>query len=248
MQQAYGASTGRAAALLDQVNRALICAAGERRTGRAGVALGARPPASVAGGRVSLEVLMGSAPGAVLVDDRGGLEAVQVSAQITAAGSKTARRGLPRILAALDPRDPRRRLCDILADTAERVGSVKGALSDGGGGGYGGVNDGGATTRIKHVSRLRLIEAQLNGWDVERGGRIRRGPPRVVLAVQRQRGLRHNIKAMDAVVSLCVEGHSLNRILRVHGWAAHRDTRKSLASAVLEVLAEAAEAHGLGRW
>ncbi|MBY6121826.1 hypothetical protein KUV64_22075 [Mameliella alba] len=244
----YCTETARAAALLERVNRALILDAGERHQGHRNRAPGARLPVSVAGGRVALEAIAEPRAGVVEEDGRRGLVAAPGLELVTPVGYKTARRRLPRILADLDKGDPRLEVVRLLVDASERIGAVKGALSDGGGGGFDGQNDGGATTRVKHAARLRLIEARVNGWTVERGGAIKRGPQRVALPVQRARGNRREIRAFPAICALCVEGRTLGDVLRGNGWQDRRENRKPLRRAVLAALDDAAEGLGLGRW
>lgn len=233
------ADQGRAAAFLARVNLAIIRAAGARRQGRVGVgasAPGARPPAALAGAPVHTKQLVEPGPEGKV-------------RPVTPLGYKTAVRSVPRILAALDAADPRRRAAVILADTVERIGSVKGSADAlQGSAPKSAISDGGATTRVKYSARLRLIEALANGWQVERSGKVRRGPERVALEVGRQTGKLQEIKAFQALMMMCVDGISADEILRRHGWAAKSKVRRRLADALLASLDDVADGLGLGRW
>lgn len=224
----------RAAAGLAQVNRAIIQAAAARRQGHLAKAPGARPPASLAGAPVQTKVLTKPSP-------RGKPE------PITPTGYKTAVRGLPRILAALEDGDPRLRAAQVLADTVERIGSVRG--SDWQGSAIKGApSDGGATTRVKYAERLVVIEALANGWEIGRTGRVARGAPRLALPVIRQTGKLQEIKAFQALVDMCAGGASADAILRAHGWVTKSATRKKLADGLLDALDDVADGLGFGRW
>jgi hypothetical protein len=224
----------RASLYLGKINFMLIKAVAARRQGIGRKADGARLPAAMAGGPVTLQTITRPLP-------NGKAEL------ITPLGHKTAVRALPRLLSGLDPADPRLAAARMLVDAVEKVGSIKGA-DLGGTDSKGGVSDGGATTRIKHAARLRVIEARANGWPIGRTGRIQRGAPRVLLAVQRKRGNRQQILAYPSLVGICVDGLPLDEILRRHGWATHSAHRKDLSASLLLVLDDVAAALGLGRW
>lgn len=227
---------GRAglAAILGQINFAIVQRAGARRQGH-GRAEGARLPVSVAGAAVSLGV----------IEDPGDLK--------TPIGYKTARRRLPPVLEALEPRDPRRMAADALASSVERLGA-SGGLDLSGGSGYTGPSDGGATTKIKHAARVRMIEAAANGWPCSIFGEIERGRPRAVLsrgkpqtAQEIQARKRLNIMAFPALVAVCVEGRGLFDVLAAHGWSRQSPSAKVLAAGILAALDDVAEALGYGR-
>lgn len=136
----------------------------------------------------------------------------------------------------------------MIADAHERVGSVKGVDLQGSDS-KGGVSDGGATTRVKHAQRLKLIEYLANGWPVSR----RHGPglrspdmrPRIALEVQRKSGKRQHILAFDALIAVCVEGDDLSDILRRHGWSVQAFNRSPLRDAILVTLGDVAVGLGL---
>lgn len=224
---------GRAASYLARVNMEIVKAAGARRQGHLGRGAGARPPAALGGDRVQLVELQ---------RPRGG----DRQERITPPGYRTARRAPPRLLAQLPEADPRRQVAQLLADAVERVGAVKG-VDLAGSDSKGGVSDGGATTRVKHAARLRLIEALANRWPIDRRHGPRRGAARVLLAVKRGGSKRQNIKAFDALLALCVEGASVDAILRAHGWSAQAFNRTPLRDAILEALDDVAAGLGLGR-
>ncbi|MDE4059760.1 hypothetical protein [Phaeobacter gallaeciensis] len=223
---------GRAVRYLERVNLEIVKAAAARRQ-RQGRGNGARPPAAIAGAPVQLVHLTGAA-----------------ADPTTPPGYRTARRALPRLLADLAVNDPRLAAARMLADACEKVGSVKG-VDLAGTDSKGGQSDGGATTRVKHAARLRLIEYLANGWPVERGhGPVRRAPgmrPRVALAVKRGGSNRQQILAFDAIVAVCVDGDDLAAILRRHGWSAQAFNRNPLRDAILATLGDVATGLGLGR-
>ncbi|MBF9032130.1 hypothetical protein HKCCE3408_17155 [Rhodobacterales bacterium HKCCE3408] len=223
-----------AATYLARVNAEIIKAAGQRRQGHLGQGEGARPPSSIAGAAVKLVVI-----------DEIGLD--RKRARVTPLGFKTGRRTLPRILEALDPADPRRRAAILLADTAERLGSVKGVdlagtvtKSE--------PSDGGATTKVKHVERMRRMEALANGWPLRAAPGQPKPRPRLAVKVRRQTGPLQEIRLFPAMVAICCHGQSCETVLRSHGWVPHTLTRRRLVEAVLAGLDDVAEGMGLGRW
>ncbi len=218
---------GRAALYLQRVNLEIIKAAARRRQ-QHGAGEGARAPLGLGHRPVTLGAIK---------DAKGG--------RVTPLGYKTARRALPSILARLPDADPRRRVADALASAFERVGAIGGGDLQGGDT-KAGVSDGGVTTKIKHAARLRVIEAAVNGWGTDPllGG-IKRGPDRVVMAVQRKRGDRQDIKVFPLLVALCVEGLDLAAILRRHGWSTGSKHTIPLGQAALSILDDAATSLGM---
>lgn len=223
--------TLRARSFVETLTRRLLAETARTRQG-GGRAEGARAPAALAQPR---RVLVEIAPTRREADPS------------TPLGYRTAIRALPPALAALDLHDPRRQAAGMIADAAERIGSVGGG-DPAGGDTKGGVSDGGATTRVKWATRLRLVEAAANGWPVSRRYGVEgRGPARVVMAVQRQRGKAQSIKALPLLLAVCVEGQDMAQILRAHGWSGHGKQRRALLLDVLAMLDDAAELLGLGR-
>ncbi len=231
--QAY-ADRGRAAVYLERANMEIVKAAACRRQ-RHCKAPGARLPAALAGAPVRLVDLTRPVPGVRPRRER-----------ITPVGYKTARRALPPLLAGLAEDDPRLRAARMLADTVERVGAVPGA-DPAGADSKGGISDGGATTRVKHAARLRMIEALANRWPVNRRHGPRRGLPRVLMAPRRATEKRQKIMAFDTLCAVCIDGASVDAILRAHGWSAQAFNRKPLQAAILEALDDVAQGLGLGR-
>jgi len=229
--------TGTAAVYLARINILIIKAAGKRRQGQSldpAALPGATPPGSIAGGLVDRRVLTQAGPGGKV-------------APVTPLGYKTAVRRLPRIFNRLAEQDPRRRALITLADTAERIGSVRGAdLS--GSATKGGQSDGGATTRVKHSARLRLIRALANGWDAKAAPGAPLGPEAVALKVGRQSGNLYEIKVFPALWAIIVDGISADELLRQNGWSATWQTRKKLLVALLDALDDVADGLGFGRW
>ncbi|WP_291732315.1 hypothetical protein [Leisingera sp. F5] len=234
MTELVSGARSRAAAYLAGRNLAIVKAAALRRQ-RQGQGTGKRLPAALAGAPVQLVELSRPVPGTKAQKDR-----------ITLPGHQTARRALPPILAKLPEDDPRRRASRMLGDAVERVGSVRGA-DLAGADSKGGLSDGGATTRVKHAARLRMIEALANRWPVDRRHGPQRSVPRVLLTVKRSSKNRSNIRAFDALMAVCVDGASVDAILRAHGWSAQAFNRNPLRDAILEALADVAEGLGLGR-
>lgn len=227
MTHARSTAQGRAATYLARVNIEIVKAAAARRQGQ-GRGNGARLPAALAGAPVRLAVVPG--PGA--------------TTRMTPLGYTTAKRALPPILARLAACDPRLVVADMLADAVERVGSVRGGDLVGSDSSAG-VSDGGATTRVKHAARLRLINALANRWPVDRRHGPTRGVPRVLMAPKRCTARRHKILAFDALVAVCVDGASVDAILRAHGWSAQAFNRAPLRDALLEALGDVATGLGL---
>ena len=231
MLSAVNADRGRAARYLSRVNFEIVKAAAISRQ-REGAGNGARLPASLAGAPVKLV--------RVKADD---------GERLTPLGYLTARRAPPRLLADLAGNDPRCEAARMLADAFEKVGSVKGA-DLAGTDSKGAQSDGGATTRVKHAARLRLIRHLANGWPVDRRHGPLRQPyglrSRVALAVKRGGSKRQQIMAFDALVSVCVDGDDLTSILRRHGWSAQAFNRNPLRDALLATLADVAAGLGLG--
>ncbi|MFG6535543.1 hypothetical protein ACGYK5_17095 [Sulfitobacter sp. 1A16787] len=227
----------RAAAYLEGVNRAVIGHAMARRSGQ-DMGQGARPPAALGGVPIALEVLTEARPGGK-------------AAPITPLGYKTAVRRGPPVLASLPKTDPRRRAAEMLAHSYEAVGSVRGAILAGGdpSGGDRGLPDGGASTRMKHATRLRdayrITRASVPGQ--KRKMITDRLVPRVVLAPQRKGRGGQEIRAITLLIAVCVEGQTMLDVLGAHGWGRRANHRKALAQAVLEMLDDLADAWGLGR-
>ena len=232
MNAGINADQGRATRYLARVNLEIVKAASTRRQAH-GRGAGARLPASLAGAPVQLVNLKARRPD-------GGSEAV------TLLGYQTARRRLPEILAALGADDPRLAAAQMLADAAERVGAVKGADWQGADS-NGEISDGGATTKVKHAARLRMIEALANGWPIDRRHGPQRAAVRVALAVKRKGSQRQPILAFAALSALCVDGLDLGEILRRSGWSAQAFNRNPLRDALLVILDDVAEGLGLGR-
>ncbi|WP_417723968.1 hypothetical protein [Salipiger sp.] len=210
--------------LVGRLNRLVMATAAERRQG-IGSGNGARGLPGLGAGRVELHSLTKWTPDG--------------DAPVTALGYKTAVRALPPALSALDAKDPRRLAAAYIADAFERVDSIKG-MDLGGGDIKGGLSDGGATSRVKHAERLRVIERKANGWALDRRTwRARRGAERVVLPVVRRRGdadTRKEITAMGLLRAVCVEGMDMRQILAAYGWSTHGKHRKELLAALLELL------------
>lgn len=222
--------------LVEGLSRRLLSAVAARRQG-IGSGEGARAPLGLAQPRRRLEALTEPKAG-----PKGPIEA-----PVTPLGYKTARAALPPFLAQMDRHDPKLQAATLLADAVERIGAIKGG-DMGGGDISGGISDGGATTRVKHAARLRLIEALANGWAVDRcHGAIARGPECVVMRVRRQHGKAKDIKAMRLLELICIEGLDMRQILEGHGWSAHSGQRKALAAAASVLLDDIAEGLGLGR-
>lgn len=220
----------RARAFLGSVNLAIISAAGARRSA-VGRGEGARPPAGLAGARVSLVVLDEVSGGAGSVG--------------TPAGYKTARRDLPALLAGLPEHDPRRIVAARVEGAAAVVaGSGRGVdLAAGSGGGVlsGKKSDGGAVRGVVAARRLAALAAAAgSGGDVW-------GGPRVVLPVRRARGSAKKITAWGAVLMLCVDGLGVSEILARHGWSRTGRNVRELSEGLLVVLDDMAAAEGLGR-
>ncbi|QBR35396.1 hypothetical protein ETW23_03830 [Leisingera sp. NJS201] len=234
MTELVTSARGRASAYLAGRNLAIVKAVAVRRQ-RQGQGAGKRLPAALAGAPVQLVELSRPLPGTKAQKER-----------ITLPGQQTARRALPPLLAKLPENDPRSRAAKMLGDAVERVGAVRGA-DLAGADSKGGVSDGGATTRVKHAARLRMIEALANRWPVDRRHGPQRSVPRVLLTVKRPSEKRRNIRAFDALMAVCVDGDSVDAILRAHGWSAQAFNRNPLRDAILAALADVAEGLGLGR-
>ena len=216
-----GSELGRAALYLSNLNLRLVKAAGARRM-RAGQGTGARLSGSLQGSPVQLVELSRPVPGGK-------------SERVTPLGYKTARRTLPRLLSSLDPADPRLIVAQMIADAAERVGAVPGS-NFAGSDSKGEISDGGATTRVKHATRLRDFEALANGWPLDRRKARALRVPRVALAVRRRAPDRYSIKAFEAIMLACVDCLSIDEILRRHGWPARTGYRNRVRDAVLQTL------------
>lgn len=225
----YDSARAAAEAYLAGCNLRLISAAAQRRQRHYGA--GERAPAGIARAPVKLQELTQRLRG-------GKVEPV------TTPGTRTAVTQRPRVLAALKEGDPRLHVADMVAAAVERIGSV-------GGTGTEATatksihNDGGATTRVKHAERLRLFEALANGWAVDaRHGNTQRGVERVVMAVQRKRGNRQEIKAYPLLVAVCAEGRDLADVLEAHGWKVCSQHTGRLRTALEEILHDMAAAMG----
>lgn len=221
---------GRARRYIEAKTRQILAEAGGRRM-RRDHGVGARAPASLAAAPLRLVTLTQPRPG-------GRVEPV------TPPGYRTAVRALPPLLAGLSAQDPRRLAAAAFEASAAQIGAVRGVSLEGADT-SGGISDGGVTTRIKHAARLRLIEAMVNGWGVDRAhGVVQRGPARVAMRVQRPCAGRKEITAMALLSAVCVEGADLGQILRAHGWSAQTRNRRVLATAALDLLADLAAALG----
>ena len=226
----------RARSVVESLSRRLLSAVAARRQG-IGSGEGARAPLALGQPRRSLSAITEAKAGPT----------GPVEAAVTPLGYKTARAALPPFLAQMDRHDPKLQAATMLADAVERIGSIKGG-DMGGGDIKGGISDGGATTRVKHAARLRLIEALANGWAVDRShGSIIKGAECVVLKVRRQRGKAKDIRAMRLLELICIEGLDMRQILELHGWSAHSGQRKALGAAASVLLDDVAEGLGLGR-
>lgn len=229
---ACNVATARARLFTDAIAFRALTGLAERRAGHIGPHAGARPPAALGGARVHLEALTDPAPEG------------SAARPVTPLGYRTAIRALPPTLARLDRADPRRKVALMLADAAERIGSVGGAGWGGSGGGgdtSGGQSDGGATTRCKWAIRLRRLRDLAQGASYGPGGKmVMPAAPRVALPVQRKGGKRQEIKAWALVWALCVEGQDLTEILALHGWPKHSKHIKRLGDAALEILSDMA--------
>ena len=223
---AFDCDRGRAALCLERVNMAIVQGAAVARQGVSVVA-GARAPAGMARSAKRLVVLKERT--AAGVDT------------VTPVGHVTAVRAVPRVLAGLDRNDPRRQAAEMLAAAHEQIGAVAGSQI-GGGDTSGEKSDGGATTRIKHAERLRMMEAAANLWAVDRRhGTVARGLDLVVMPVRRGGGTRREIRAFPLLIAVCVDGLDLADILRAHGWAVHSKHSRPLGVAVLFLLARIAD-------
>jgi hypothetical protein len=108
---------------------------------------------------------------------------------------------------------------------------------------------GGVTARVKHATRLRMIETIANGWAVDRRhGTITRDPDLVLMPVVRKGRNRQDIRAYSALVMLCVEGLDLAAILRRHGWSEQAKHTKPLGLALLATLDDPGDALDFGQW
>lgn len=240
-----GHDTARMARVLDGCNAGIIAAAAARRQGIGSRAPGDRSAPGLAAGAVDLVEISARRVDGVTRNERGELEPVHASERVTPAGYLTARRRAPSALRGLPEDDPRAFVAAVLVTAAERVGSVKGSAIEGGSGGCDGKNDGGATSRVIHATRLRMIEAGANGWRILRGGKIERGPDRVALKVQRASRQRADIMRFPAICSHVVNGLSLDEILRRAGWAANARNRDALRAEILLGLECAAAGMGM---
>lgn len=234
-QVTYCNDQARARRQVEQITRAVLAAAADRRQG-IGRSKGERSPAGLGQPRRAL----------VSIEDRQfvevqnphgrGMVRMETHELLTPLGHKTARGALPPVLRALDEVDPRLAAALMFAGTVERIGAVKGA-DPAGGDIKGGASDGGVTTKIKHVSRFHAVRDAVNGWVFdEELGRVVRGRERVVLKVKRQRGSAKDITAFDLLWAVCVEGQDMLEILRGRGWSGHSAQRKELAAALLDLL------------
>lgn len=230
-----------ARAFLYPVNRAIIAAASGRRQGHA-ASLSHRPVARAGGARAPLSLAARPVVLQVITE-----RVAAGEMRVTPLDTKTAVRAMPPLLAGLDRADPRRRAAEALADAFERIGAARGVDWQGGNT-SGGISDGGATTRVKHAARLRMIEAAANGWPVDpRHGSVARGAVRLALPVQRVRGDRLEIRCFNALVALCVEGCTLAQILAAYGWSDHSKHTGALGAALLAALDDIGGALGFGR-
>lgn len=224
---------GTAALYLGAINILIIKAAGEARQGATDAAPGATSPGSIAAGAVDRVTLTRPLPGGK-------------SAPVTPLGYKTAVRRLPRVFKALDDTDPRRRALVALADAAEKIGSVGGANLSGTAT-KSKQSDGGATTRVKHATRLRVIQALANGWPINPAPGTPARPEAVALAVGRQTGSLKEIKVYAALWAIMVDGIPADVLLRQNGWWATTATRKKLTASLLAAADDIADGLGFGR-
>ena len=167
--------------------------------------------------------------------------------RITEPGQKTARRKMPAVIARMDPMDPRRRAADAYAVALEKIGSTAGASTDNdvvdGGAGS---SDGGASTRYKLATTLRIVEACANDWKVSpETGRYVRGLDLIVLAPSKRHGDRMAITAMGLLEAVCVDGLSMKQILLNHGWGGHCRDAGKLTATVEDLLDLVADGLGL---
>lgn len=222
-------SGGAARRYLESVNLGLIAAAGARRQRHYGA--GERAPASIARPAVDLGVVELREPG-------------RKPEALTEAGQKTAVRKLPRVLARLAADDPRLTVAGMVATAAEQIGAMGGAMGEATASKSVFI-DGGITTKIKHAERLRIFEGVANGHVSDlRQTRAARGADRVVMAVQRKRGNRQEIKAFPLLMAVCAEGHELSDVLRGHGWKDCSQNTGPLGQDLLEMLQDIAAVMG----
>jgi len=219
-------------ALIEGINIAIIARRAARRAG-VGQGDGARPVPGLAARPVVLSEIAA--------------ETGRFDEPATPPGYRTARRREPMLLARLPEKDTRRIAARIFADTCEKIGAsscaaIEGSISSAG------IPDGGATTKIKHAQRLAAsLKAirHLVRTEGEKGGIAWR--PRVVLPLGRPSPKRHEIKALDLLVAVAIEGRDIAEILRRAGWSKQAHTTRLLGAAALLMLDDLAECYGLGR-
>lgn len=214
---------------LESVNLGLIAAVGAKRQRHYGP--GERAPAIIARPAVDLMTVQSREPG-------------RKPEPLTDAGQQTAVRKLPRVLARLSADDPRLLVAGMIATAAEQIGSMGGAMGEATASKSVFV-DGGITTKIKHAERLRIFVGVANGHVTDlRQTRAARGADRVVMAVQRKRGNRQEIKAVPLLLSVCSEGYELSDVLREHGWKDCSQNTGPLGQDLLEMLHDIAAVLG----
>jgi hypothetical protein len=236
---------GRAALFLQGVNMAIIKHAAARRQGcRARDGEGARGPIALGRAPMVTTVIVERSAGALAVVD--GVPTVgTVMRPVTAFGERTAVRALARPLMGVDAAHPGMRAAEMIALSFERIEGV------GGGSGEGNLHsgqqsDGGVTTKIKHVQRVRIIEAVANQWAIDPvHGRVDRGVERCLLAATRSTGNRQQIMAFYLLIAVCVEGQDLADILRAKGWRPDGRYTKILMIELWFMLGQIADELGL---
>jgi hypothetical protein len=236
---------GRAALFLERANVAIIKHAAARRQGhRARDGEGGRAPIALGRAPVATTVIVERSAGAVAVVD--GLATVgTVVKPLTAFGERTAVRALARPLMGVEASHPGMRAAEMIALSFERLEGVGGGSGEGSAH-SGQQSDGGVTTKIKHVQRVRIIEAVANQWAIDPvHGRVDRGVERCLLAATRSTGNRLPIKAFYLLVAVCVEGQDLADILRAKGWRADSRYTKILMVELWFMLGQIADELGL---
>lgn len=239
---------GRAALFLQLGNAAIIKHAATRRQGhRARDGDGARAPIALGRAPMVTQVITEAVPRLIfdVFDVDGKHKVVNILTVKTTPGQRTAVRVVARPLMGVDASHPGMCAADMIACSFERLTAV------GGGGGEGGAHsgqqsDGGVTTKIKHVQRVRIIEAVANQWAIDPvHGRVDRGVERCLLAATRSTGNRLPIMAFHLLVAVCVDGQDLADILRAKGWRADSRYTKILMVELWFMLGQIADQLGL---
>jgi hypothetical protein len=152
--------------------------------------------------------------------------------RVTPLGRKTARIRLPKVLQRLDRCDPKRLASDAFEHASEKIGSVaassaEAAKLDGGAG----STDGGASTRVRHATTIRKVEAALGKGNA--------------LEPKNARGNRRPITALKLVESVVLDHMDMKAILVGHGWSGHRREIGQLMTITEEMLEKMAVALGI---